>query len=411
MSIKTPFLFFLAIAISACGSAFIPDENAASQPADEPAAVTLFQFEEPKVVGEFENWLNFAPGDIDGDGNLDLVAAEQDGTLRWLESDGKGGFEEQNTAWGAHAISNLLDDMGAIACHGLPVGILAQRPGVDVADLDGDGVDEIMVWLQVEVTNFDMLYSVTAIIDVEDETTITAKPVFISTTADSRANIIADLDGDGGSEILIHDTYGFYLHRSGAEAVVELATSVWGDGNARAWAYDINNDGKLDIVSAIYGSQLNAMVGFIAHETVGFYEAFVEETDYYAVSHGNGNARKPATDIAVNTTDGWLKWLRPEGLTPVFEWGELSPHTVINGDFNGDGHMDIITRVSDEPETLVGLNGDGTGQFSEVETVFAVAYAEQVFDIDGDGLDDLFRMQYLGEADYTLEILLNAGAN
>ncbi len=81
----------------------------------------------PLVARENRNaFYGMAAGDLDGDGATDVVAVDNDGGMLVLLGDGKGGFAEES--------SPELDKLRGI-CRGYRV---------ELADLDGDGRDEVI---------------------------------------------------------------------------------------------------------------------------------------------------------------------------------------------------------------------------------------------------------------------------
>jgi hypothetical protein len=106
--------------------------------------------------------------------------------------------------------------------------------------------------------------------------------------------------------------------------------------------------------------------------------------------------------------------------TPIMRWkaGEMLMG-MNRGDFNGDGHQDIIFTHTN-PREVVLLLGDGTGKFRRgtvegVELSDLPNYDLEVADIDGDGRPDLIIM-YAAESGTALapeygsiEVFLNRG--
>jgi hypothetical protein len=67
----------------------------------------------------------------------------------------------------------------------------------------------------------------------------------------------------------------------------------------------------------------------------------------------------------------------------------LTPRTMVGGDFNNDGHPDLI--VGNEDGTLILFSGDGTGSFNSVHEITRLNSAASiaVADFNNDGILDI----------------------
>ena len=117
------------------------------------------------------------------------------------------------------------------------------------------------------------------------------------------------------------------------------------------------------------------------------------KSDDISVLAGNGDGTfQPAKSVAV-------------GDPHVF--GE-SPKQVIAGDFNGDGRLDLVVRLSeDEVELLLG-RGDGTFQAPELLDVYGVT-SMVAGDFNGDGKLDLIMITTESIFSSTIWLLLGRG--
>lgn len=178
---------------------------------------------------------------------------------------------------------------------------------------------------------------------------------------------VVDLDKDGRPDLLVADLGSFYPTDDRTGRVIWLRnegggrfkpiTLLEGVGRvADVQAADLNGDGKLDLVVAVFGWR---------HGAVMYLE---------------------------NRTTDWAK--------PTFHPTVLDPRPgaihVPVGDINGDGHPDIVALLAQEHEAVIAFLGDGKGGFTR-QTLFQAphpAYGSsgiQLVDLDGDGdLDVLY---------------------
>jgi hypothetical protein len=228
---------------------------------------------------------------------------------------------------------------------------------------------------------------------------------------------VVDLDGDGVEEILACDALGHRLvrfdRRSDAAAFgpaggVWEATTVAEDLHvpAHATVVDIDGDGDLDIVVAILGDILpsDADVGRVEllERTESGYERRVLLDNVRRVADvqaadldGDGDI-----DLAVAVfgyARGEVLWLENRGD------GTFASHQLLSGpgaihvpiaDFDGDGDLDIATIMSQDDEELWGFENLGGGRFERRllwrTPNFDMGSAGLVAaDLDGDGDIDL----------------------
>ncbi len=166
---------------------------------------------------------------------------------------------------------------------------------------------------------------------------------------------MADFNRDGRLDLVFvsaeggaSQTAGFSVLLGNGDGTVELLQSnVTGPGAIPDVVGDFNGDGRLDVVVAN------------------------TKSDDISVLAGNGDGTfQPAKNTVV--TNSYLE----------------SPKQVIAGDFNGDGRLDLVVRLSEnEIELLLG-RGDGTFQAAHDLDVFGVT-SMVAGDFNGDGKLDL----------------------
>ena len=302
-----------------------------------------------------------ATADINRDGRLDLIEANTWGYTGLVYSgDGKGAFNVLKEVKGDGEPTRLViqdfnnDGRLDLAFNSPDEGILQLYLG------DGKGGFSIP---SIEVEDLKTNFAIAAADLNHDGNQDILISFLVSTLADGSR--IAVLLGDGTGN----------FNRGADLTVNQLPVSIR--------IADLNHDGKLDFVVA--GAQPNNTEGnyistFLGDGTGNF---TLEQT----ITLGPGSLKG---DIALGdfNEDGNLDVAFPQtggasttmlmffgngtgGLIagPAITVGE-EPHTAVAGDFNKDGHLDVV--VSNRTDgTIILLFGDGTGNFP-TSTLFSV---------------------------------------
>ncbi len=183
--------------------------------------------------------------DIDRDGDMDVVAADQSGNRAvWMENDGM-----------------PADDVADWTLQ--TVGTSAQSHSISVRDVDGDGDPDVLLATFVDNNGTVSWY------ENDGAGTFASSHVLASTVDQATSVRAGDIDGDGdwdaisveygGSNLYLHRNE--WIHRSalfGSEHIVNIAdpdgagSGVEGnaDGAVSVFASDLDGDGDLDLVSA-----------------------------------------------------------------------------------------------------------------------------------------------------------------
>ena len=201
-----------------------------------------------------------------------------------------------------------------------------------------------------------------------------------------------DLNGDERDDVL-------QLHRSSAEVSVRLAEA---DGKLGAPAVykmgaapsafslaDINNDSKLDLVTANLGDAIGGMMVVRMGDGLGNFGAPQQ-------------FRPPAEPPPAIGLDPNLDVDLPPGVVGATEFGRL--YAVLAVDLDGDGNLDLAAGYYDC--RIVFFKGDGHGNFSPTpgfsdhELYFVTGYEARIIvaaDFDQDGDQDLALAAWPGD--------------
>jgi flagellin len=315
-----------------------------------------------------------ALADMDGDGDLDIITADDDGTtISVLKNRGDGTFSPRVTQTGGAAPIKMevgdLNNDGAIdvvvtddTANTIEVfinngdGTLKQRVTYDIteaaatefkiADVDGDGYNDLVVG--TATSSFQVLLN-------DKDGTFGTAVSYSTTGADYASNNIdvGDFDNDGDIDVFTvdvgnnsgNDGFAQLMINDGSGSFSIGATFDASDATTtiNSNVRDINNDGNLDVIASGTGSS-NVLVRL-----------------------GDGAGGFAAAAVTSSLTAGLLDL-------------QLA-------DFNNDGNLDFVGRTTANAYLY---SGNGAGTFTVSSTITATNTAEMsVGDVDGDGVVDL----------------------
>lgn len=283
-------------------------------------------------------------GDLDGDGDLEMVAGEKYGNFFY--------YKEVLT-FDAAAVLGGLSDIGD---YSTPT----------FGDLDGDGDFDMLTGGQISVFSY------------FENTGTTSVPLFgASTTIAGLTGLgaygyitLGDLDGDGDLDVLAAEFLGnlTYFKNTGTAMMPAFSTSPTPTGLAGIFVDapfnlgDLDGDGDLDLVLGVGSGALH----YFENTGTVMAPAFAGSTTLSGVpSTIPGNISAPSLgdmdgdgdlDLVVGTdfnVEGTLNYLENTGTTAVPSFATLiklrgatdvipnnSPALV---DLNGDGHLDVVS--------------------------------------------------------------------
>ena len=224
-----------------------------------------------------------------------------------------------------------------------------------------------------------------------------------------------DFNGDGKLDLVVTDIYSNTLSvllgdgNGNFTLVSSPVLDSWPDGVAVG---DFNGDGKLDLAAVGVFGDLWILLG----DGTGNFN-LVSSTDlcswpqYVAVGDFNGDGKLDLAVTCGGNGGNQLSILLGDGTGNFTLVSSLTvgvgDNTVVAGDWNGDGKLDLATSNAND-NTVSILLGDGTGNFTVTSTpkVGSGPNSLAVGDFNADGKPDL---AVSNSGDNTVSILLGDG--
>ncbi|OUJ74711.1 hypothetical protein BXP70_08080 [Hymenobacter crusticola] len=324
-------------------------------------------------------------GDVDGDGDLDLLVAEgANNAVSVRLNDGTGHFAgSQRVAVGDYPNSVVL------------------------GDVDGDGDLDLLT------TNYASGTVSVCLNNGAGTFSSTGQAVYVKDNLTAIA--LGDVDGDADLDLLV---------ANGASANVTSTVSVLlndgrgffsrkqdvavGNYPASLAVGDIDADGDLDL---LVGNQVSNSVSVRFNDGLGLFSGTQElaENVPYRVQLSDVDGDGDLDLLTANIQEGHVH-VRLNTGGGNFDEGQVVavgayPNSLVLGDIDGDGDLDLLTASNSMSTVSVRLN-DSHGVFNGTQEV-SVSYAAQnlaLADLDGNGTLDVVAASYEGK---TVSVRLN----
>ena len=326
-------------------------------------------------------------GDMDGDGDLDVLAAARDaGDIAWWE--------------------NTVGDGTTWTKHDVDTAVTSARSAI-AADMDGDGDLDV---LGTGYTNDDVAWWENT---ASDGTAWTKHDVNVTTVDDHFFRpldaIATDMDSDGDMDIVAvaftDDTVAWWENTDtvGTTWVKRTVNSTF-DGAYSVTTSDLDSDGDFDIIAS---ANADDTISWWANDTIHRSATYpsagkIDIDDAFAgvrsviTADIDGDGDLDALGAAF-TADSIAWWENTAGDGSAWtEWsvatGFDGARSVVAADIDGDGDVDVIggAQLANAVAWWENTAGDGTAWSEQsIDTTFNAVLSVNVADVDGDGDIDI----------------------
>ena len=372
---------------------------------------------------------SLALGDVDGDGIPDAVGTRDGDTLVYYSGRGDGTFNPSvdiatvgNVGFRSVHLADLNGDgkLDVIAVGGFAIWAalghgdgtfdpILQSPAgsapwqASLADFDGDGIPD------AAISGFDPTGAFSGpylqILLGKGDGTFTSGPTYVGGSNfpllvadfgnDGRQDLASMNGVDGGVSVSLGNGDGTFqailFYPGGQLATTALATG------------DFNEDGTPDLGQLVQFQGSSLIFSLITGPGVTFpvsHEYSFNNLALTTLTAGDFNGDGHTDLVTIDRTDHTV-WLLPGHGDGTFGTAIVSPGPpdapywiVASGDFNGDGHLDLAIAWAQGQQSvgsvmiLLGA-GDGTFQAGTILPIFAAPRGLVAADLDADGVLDL----------------------
>jgi len=384
------------------------------------------------TIGDGLLLVDLEAGDIDGDGDMDLVAADDDAdTVYWYENDGS-----PDDGWLRHDVATGLDGASSVELCDID-----EDRDLDIVAV-GSNADKLVYYenrglswtahdiltgfgdpMSVACADMDSDGDVDFIVSVDSDDVIWVENLGsdlwlkhdVDTSFGGPVDALAvDLDGDGDLDISAtsRNSNGKLswwenetVHRN--FAVTDPIVIRDGLTNPRGIATsDINGNGKQDVILGGWDDDFVKVYFRISNDV--WWENTVDSgtTRFRDISTGDIDGDTDLDIVGATLSGDEIVWWASDGSSGLPSW---TRHTVISSfdgahaveaaDLDRDGDLDLVVAAFDGDEATIVINNDGAGGSWTKESFPSLdgAYDLAVGDLDCDGNVDFVASGYYAD--------------
>ncbi len=321
-------------------------------------------------------------GDIDRDGDLDVIASYLGGSVVVARNGGDGQFD---------ALSPLPFRVAAGALIG--------------GDFDGDSADDLA--LPVLSEGRAVMVWQGRIPDARASQVVVSAESLYPTLGEPHGATVADMDGDGFVDVITannRDFAGISVLRNQGDGT--LSAPVQLDAQGRAFtvvAGDLNGDGNLDLTVGLRGLGIETFVNDGGGNLSS--QFFIDLGANVHTSAGDFDGDDDLDVLSTDPNRSVILLNRGDGQLVVSNHEPTLGAASVVGDFDDDNDVDIATARTDMSDVALLLNrGDGSFEQPRSLPLLTPSFYLASADLDGDG-----RLDFAAVSGESVSILWNQG--
>lgn len=350
-----------------------------------------------QIIDGFAQSIGFTSGDIDGDGDLDIINLFNNGTyaraINCYKNNGSGTFGLKQT---------LFSYIGSTSTT-----VNYDEQTIEIKDLDNDGLNDIVV-------NATALEKATWHKNLGSGQFSTQKVIGTSPEFVYKI-VVADLDNDSFLDIITADESGkicWLKNNAGLSFGAENVMNTQSQSPDRVDGADLDNDGDTDLVS-VGGAKVSYYknvdgAGNFADAKVIYYKNRADNLKDCQIKDMDGDGKKDVVFYSRVTSSpavAKIIWLKNDGAGNFISENIITTNaediaSIIATDIDNDNDIDVVCHSSPNKLSLYKNIGNGLFSTQQIFSVGIPSYGSnlRINDMDGDGDQDVFLYESSGNA-------------